>query len=232
MKPQTRFSFFEALILFLILGTIGSIAGPLLQRLGDNADLAKCRGNLYLLGAATHLYASEHEGLLPEFSIFSTAEFGTYVGDGRMYGRLLPKKSGGHGENDRDYLGTAHPLMCPSLSPAVYAGDATYKRPEKIDESNPIFRMGYVYMYHAQNSPSGKANNTINANPHAPLCMDFGWANTPPGLVGQLMKIPSHPEVMNVLHLGGHVTTFPLDEANQSTNWRSLYDALLENSSR
>jgi|SRR5690625_2333649 len=232
MKTQNRFSFVEFLILFLIVGTVGSIASPLLQRLRDDADLAKCRGNLYLLGAAAHLYASENKGVLPGTLSHSASEYGTYVADGRMYGKLLPSESGGGGEpgHRSDYLGSPHPLICPSLSPEVYASGLGYKRPEEITLANPIIRMGYVYLHHSQRFRSVKPNDTMDASPHAPLCIDFGWSNSG-GQIGETIAHPSHPDVMNVLHLEGHVTTFSLEEANQISGWSSLFDALLQNSS-
>ncbi len=226
MKKYPRFSLVEGLVLFVILGTISSLLPPLLSLGSDSAGLAKCRANLHELGAATYVYASEHDGRLPASAdpvIAPSANMdGTFVGDGRMYGALLAEEAGGFG--DHAYLSTPHPLICPSLSPTVYEMDPTYRRADEINEDNRIIRMGYVWTYRG---PDGAfrfaANDTIYRKPNEPLCFDFGWTHAP-GNLGMIIAQPSHDDIMNVLHLGGYVRSVSLEEVNaNASSWNFLY---------
>jgi hypothetical protein len=231
---SSRFSLFEGLALLLILSTVGALAFPVRQQMSEAAALAKCRSNLHELGSAVHLYASENAGRVPgNYNVDGSpsALEGTYIGDGRMYGALVTPQFGGYGE--QDYTGTVHSLICPSFPAEIFDAYPDYKRPEEISETNPIVRTGYIWIYRPYSAgPAStriRANDTIHGNPHNPLVFDLRPHNMA-GAAGPSLLPSSHAEVMNVLHLGGHVTSFPLEQTKQYTSWNTLYDALRENS--
>ncbi len=222
MLSPHRFSLTEGLILVVILGTLAAHALPLRQRAVEAANLAKCRSNLFEVGVASHLYASEHGGRLlgpipdPSPSPFPSVIEGTYIGDGRMYGALVTPAFGGYGQ--RDYLGRVHPPVCPSFPEQIYNTDPLYKRPEEITETNKMIRTGYIWMFrpYSRFTPQLRANDTIHGNPHSPLMFDFGPILSGPAALGHPIACgtderPSPWRACNDHSIGGSQAAFHLE---------------------
>lgn len=224
--PKLSLSPTELLIAGLMLGLMGAVVTPALRNSSETAALMRCRSNLYEIGQAAYLYASDHDGQIPPCVDPSTglpkAQFGSYVVN-RSFGFLLAERDGGSGP--ADYIGRPHPLFCPSSRPELFEMQG-YKRPDEIDENNPITRMGYLWIYY----PPGdrRSNASVTDDPHRVLAFDFPAPGT--AGVGSTFSVSPHPPVLNVLHVGGHVSAVSSAKAVNYTLRDAFYDWMTEES--
>ncbi|MEX2380941.1 MAG: prepilin-type N-terminal cleavage/methylation domain-containing protein [Opitutales bacterium] len=242
----------ELLAVIAIIGILAAILIPVTGRMRDSAKVAACQSNLRELGTAVYLFAGDNNdhtppNINPEVDPPELADLsGTFVGgpggDVRTLGWLLPEKYGGPPESPNEYLDTPAVLFCPSLSNKVYAASDEYKRPEEISRNNPIRRTGYAWIYRierkqdAHNYGDGyfaeNPNHKVTVeNRNVPYAFDFGWVKGY-GDQGPIISIPSHRNVINVLHLGGHITTITHDEANKHDGYDALYRFLAGDTKR
>lgn len=233
----------ELLAVIAIIGILAAILLPITARARDSAKVAACQSNLRALGTAVYLFAADHEDHTPpninpevdppRLDDLSGSFVGGPSGDVRTLGWLIPEEFGGPPKSPNRYLDTPSVLFCPSLSGKVYAASDEYKRPEEISSSNPIRRTGYAWIYRiprkedAHNYGDGyfaeNPNHKVTvANQNVPLIFDFGWTKGY-GDQGPIISFPSHRNVINVLHLGGHITTVTHAEANQYDGYDALY---------
>lgn len=233
----------ELLAVIATVGILAAIPIPVTGKARDSARVSKCQSNLRQLGAAVYLYAGDHNDFTPpnrnpeeEGSPLADLS-GTFVGgpggDVRTLGWLIPEEYGGPPGSPNRYLDTPEALFCPGLSPKVYAASPEYKRPEEISPTNPIRRTGYAWIYRiprdegAHNYGDGYSRENPNhrttvQNLNVPYAFDFGWTKGY-GDQGAIISIPSHRNLINVLHLGGHITTITIDEANKHDGYDALY---------
>lgn len=221
MTPQKRYlSPIELLIAVLVFGIAAALGLPAAKQAGETSDLLECRSNLYEIGQAIFLYASDHDGQLPSNMDFAT--WGTYAVD-RSFGLLLAEAHGGRGTGD--YIGRPHDLLCPSLDPALFELDLGFKRPDEINQDNPLERIGYIWFFY----PAGdrRSNASVVDDPHRPLAFDL---TVPLASFGRRYPRNSHPDAHNVLHLGGHVNTVTAEGVENNANIDELYEWLTEES--
>lgn len=226
-EPNSHgFTLIELLTVIAIIGILASILIPVVGRVRESAKVAVCQSNLRQLGIAVHMYAEDNEDDVPpniaSDTLQKSTEMGTYVADGRSLGRLVGEQFGGR-SGQASYIDTPELLYCPSLREEVYASaPAQYIRPELLSKDNQIFRSGYIWIYQFNNS---RANDSINREPTRPYVYDFGWRGNQ---FRSELSIPSHENIINVLHIGGHVSARPLSEANTvgGSVYTTFYDYL------
>lgn len=229
--PPTRnrggaFTLIELLTVIAIIGILAAILIPVVGAVRDKARVSVCLSNLRQLGGAVHLYALDHADRTPPQRNPNTGSYdfnvGVYTGgsgDLRTIGWLMSSEVGGR--SPYDYLDTVEVAFCPGLD-EVYAGYPAYKRPETISKSNPTDRIGYVWIYYPDvGSYSRRANDRVGEYPNRAYLFDFGWSA---GWFPAPLDLPSHSSSMNVLHVGGHVSSIKLDDANRFSSLNLLYD--------
>jgi|GEM_PF-2831889 len=214
--PSPRLSLVEILIAVTLGSLLVSILIPALKQSSADAALAKCRSNLHQVGAAISLYAAENDGMLPP-NLNSTFYANIRISEtqARGVGNLVGAPIG-YG-NNLGYLQSWSPLFCPSQQ--------SYPFPQPGERSNVIGYMG-VYIgsdaggwWHINNW----TNSTTSSNPLMPVLFDFGQAGSWPA--GSVVTRPAHPTsdpakpdartgFINVLHVGGHVSTRSLEDAD------------------
>jgi len=233
----------ELLAVIAVIGILAAILIPITARARDSAKVAACQSNLRELGKAVFLFATDHEdhtppNINPEVDPPRLDDLsGTFVGgpggDVRTLGWLIPEKYEGPPGSKNQYIDTPHVLFCPNLSGKVYRASDEYDPPDKISLKNPIRRTGYAWIYRIprtadhhnygdgffERNPNHKV--TVE-NPNVPYAFDFGWPQGS-GHQGPIISIPSHHNVMNVLHLGGQITSVRLQEANKHDGYDALY---------
>ena len=234
----------EVLAAVAVLGILSAILIPVTSSARESARVATCQTNLRELGVAVYLYAADHDDYTPPNIDPYTGEradmAGNYIGgwgdDVRTLGWLIHEDDGGPRNSPNRYVDNPEVLVCPSLSDDVYAASDQYKRPEEISRDNILMRTGYAWIYRIprdeedENFGDGYFEENHNSrvtqeNLKVPYAFDYGWKSW--GDQGPIIGIPSHRNVMNVLHLGGHITTIPVDEANARAGiWDDLYRLL------
>jgi len=225
-----RLSLAEILIAVTIGGLLLSVLVPAFKSASEDADLARCRSNLHEIGAAMHLYAADHDGRLPAVTD-NNLMFYTLVNVSTLPGGTVARGVGalvgppdGYGDN-RGYLKSWLPLFCPSQIP--YPVPEPGVRPNHIGYLGVLVRPETASTWWTNNNWT---NESIHSNPLMPVIYDFGQQGAWP--VGHIITIPSHPTVsedpnkrtglINVLHVGGHVSTRSLEEADMHTTLGAL----------
>lgn len=223
-RPYTgarAFTLIELLTVIAIISILAAILLPVISSAREQARMIACTSTLRQLGIGVHLYAADHNDTTPPFihpeqgvPVHHTASI---VAEGRVFGRLLHENLGGHTTNG--YLDDVNLLFCPSLPESLY-NDSGYLRPQEINQTNPIERMGYVWIYFPATNP--RDNSSVNLeNPNRPFAFDFGARAY---LFQEPLSRRSHTAGLNVLHVGGHVTRFPHAECDRYSNYAQLYD--------
>lgn len=233
----------ELLTVLAVIGILAAILIPVTSRARDSAKVAACQSNLRELGTAVYLFAADHDdhtppNINPELDPPELDDMaGTFVGgpggDVRTLGWLIPEEYGGPPGSPNRYIDNPSVLFCPSLSDNVYAASDEYKRPEEISRQNPIRRTGYAWIYRIprkedhHNYGDGffarNPNHKVTVeNKNVPYAFDFGWTKGY-GHQGPIISIPSHRNAINVLHLGGHITTISHAEADKHDGYDALY---------
>lgn len=249
LTAARAFTLLELLGVIAIIGILMVMMIPVLDSTRDSARLSACRSNLRQLGTGVYLYALDHEdhtppNINPKLDPPRRDDLqGTFVGgttgDIRTLGWLVPAEMGGPPKALNQYIDNVSVLFCPSLSDKVYEMDDEYKRPEKITRDNPLVRTGYVWVYRIPRAPddsnyedgyfADNANHKVtNTNSNVPYAFDFGWTKGG-GHEAPAISIPSHQTSMNILHLGGHITTISQAVAEQYEGYDAFYRYLAGN---
>ncbi|HKX61614.1 MAG TPA: type II secretion system protein, partial [Verrucomicrobiae bacterium] len=65
MNARRAFTVIELLVVIAIIGVLAALLLPAVGRTKESGRRASCANNLRQLAVAVHLYANDHEGLLP-----------------------------------------------------------------------------------------------------------------------------------------------------------------------
>lgn len=232
-RARRAFTLIELLTVIAIIGILASILIPVVGKVREQAKVSKCVVHLRDLGTGVHLYANDKGDWTPPFlrDDKPDSEWGSRVETHGHVGLLLAPEKGGPavGGGQRwtgDYLDSPDPLLCPATREELFtsgASGAVYKRPIDIDESNRIERVGYMYDYQAGGTRDN-SRTTIDY-PNRPYLFDF----PPPGTISGLspaFTFNPHDNRVNVLHVGGHVTSFTADELKEAGTRQKVFDLM------
>src|SRR5690625_5063031 len=203
---KTAFTLIELLTVIAIIGILASILIPVVGQVREQAKVAQCAVQLRDLGNAVYLYANDHDDMVPPYirdyaaNPSRESEWGEAVGptNHAVIGLLLAPENGGARVPgwSGDYLYSAHPLMCPSSREDLFE-DPQYKRPDEINEQNPIRRAGYMWIYR---TAARRDNTTVTAdNPNRPYVFDFPAPGT--STLSPVFTYNPHKNRVNVLHI-------------------------------
>ncbi len=196
------FTLIELLTVIAIIGILAAILIPVVSAVRDQARSANCRTNLRQIGIALSMYAMDNQDRTPDFSSSSTTT--VFVGN-RGMGLLMPEPMGWGRD---EYVDTTEIFFCPS-QPNV-----------QPDESgNPFWNnqrwggpaMGYIWIWRTQQQPWLNTSRIEEQTLNNVVLMDMGyqlWLDT-----YNFVQLP-HGDSLNVLRLGGHVTSVPLSVVN------------------
>ncbi len=229
-RSRTGFTLIELLTVIAIIGILAAILIPTVSAVRESARVSQCQSQIRQLGLAIYLYAEDHNDHTPS-NIENPATgrpqtvWGTLIAD-RTLGFLLHEDRGGPEGNGNSYLDTAELLYCPASRDELFANDR-YDRPVDINENNRVQGSGYLWFYYFPNSVEEevRANHKITVdNPNRPYLMDFPSPGI--GFLSDMFTVNPHENRVNVWHIGGHVSTFDMDQVNQTTSRDDLYDYL------
>ncbi|HLS27795.1 MAG TPA: type II secretion system protein [Opitutales bacterium] len=216
-RSLQAFTLIELLTVIAIIGILASILIPVVGQVREQAKVAQCAVHLRDLGNGVHLYANDHNDMVPPHIVNPAAdpnpepEWGSMVGPDvhGVIGLLLSPEKGGTNMPgwSGDYLDSPHPLICPASREDLFQ-NPEYKRADEINRNNPIVRAGYMWFYRMGRRQDN--SRTTVENPNSPYVFDFPAPGTP-GLREAFTKNP-HQNRVNVLHVGGHVTSFSTEE--------------------
>ncbi|HLS27794.1 MAG TPA: prepilin-type N-terminal cleavage/methylation domain-containing protein [Opitutales bacterium] len=214
---KQAFTLIELLTVIAIIGILAAILIPVVGQAREQAKVAQCAIHLRDLGSAVLLYANDHNDFVPPHIVdyasdpSNTSEWGVAVGPERhgVIGLLLaPEKGGARIPGwSGDYLDSPHPLICPATREELY-NDPAYKRPDEINERNPIRRSGYMWIYRTARNRDNTKVTVENLN--RPYVFDFPAPGT--STLSPVFTFNPHQNRVNVLHIGGHVTSFSIQE--------------------
>lgn len=226
------FTLIELLTVIAIIGILAAILIPVVGKVREQAKVAQCAVQLRDLGTGMHLFSNDNDDWAPPFlrNGMPESEWGSRVDIHGHLGLLLSPRMGGPippgGERwSGGYLDSAEPFMCPSTRNELYdsaASGASYKRPTEIGANNRIERIGYMYDYRV-NDPRDNSRTTSDF-PNRPFAFDFPGPGTPS--LSAAFTFNPHEKRMNVLHVGGHVTSFSLDEIRNAGSRNNMFDLM------
>ena len=206
------FTLVELLVVLAIIGALAALLFPVLGRMRDSADTAKCTSNLRQIGIAHNLYTAEHDTLPGPLYLGQSAGYSQYTDLGSLACFLAP------------YLGLTTPtaiyqcaeiFVCPAwkrmASPALRAATnpgPTYCRfwdaeaAAKIS-ADPWGRKGYNLpkKLSVMDNPA-RTLMLVDIDRELPAASGAGWfASLPPS--------PVHGHNRNALYLDGHTQSLP-----------------------
>lgn len=168
MKPTrtTGFTLIELLVVIAIIAILASLLLPALARAKNKAKDLTCINNLKQQGVAVHMYADDHQGLLPEAEVLPSAAVGTTNALPRICDLLGPYM--GYSTNAMPTLKSV--FLCPKDDANRFVTEgSSYEwnnhyggRPieNPRTSSNPI--NDALLMYDYENFHMGKTNGTKN----------------------------------------------------------------------
>lgn len=213
-SDEHAFTLIELLTVIAIIGILAAILIPVVGSVREKAKVSQCAVHLRDVGTAVQLYALDNNDFLPPHVLSNelVSEWGSKVGPSihGVVGLLLAPEKGGPTITgwSGDYLDSPYPLFCPATREELYSEDE-YKRPQDISENNGMLRVGYMWIYRAAGNPRENAKTTVD-NPNRPYVFDFPAPGT--SSLGKKFTYNPHQDRVNVLHVGGHVTSFSTEE--------------------
>lgn len=221
---RAAFTLIELLTVIAIIGILASILIPVVGRVRESARVSQCVVHLRDLGTGAHVYAGDNYDFLPPHlwgpdEDGPSSNWGSRIGPNvqGVIGLLLSPRKGGPdlGSWSGDYLDTPGPLYCPATRDELFS-DPIYIRPEDVSETNRIQRAGYMWITRVPGDIGGRQENhkTTVDNPNAPYVFDFPEAGIS-SLTSPIFTTNPHESRVNVLHVGGHVTSFSMAELHE-----------------
>jgi len=213
-QETPAFTLIELLTVIAIIGILAAILIPVVGAARERAKVAVCQSNLRQVGVAVQMYAIDNNEYVPGVARDPlTGTIGPNVGPNRLAGRLVPRP---YGWAEEAYLDDADVLYCPSLA---HHPDFQQDGQGHFTRGN---RIGYAWIYLPRPGRPELDNTQIREdNPNHALVvdidaragyLDLGWS--------------THPPVINILRLGGHVTTVNRDEVLPIDNWVEFTETL------
>ncbi len=130
---SAAFTLIELLTVIAIIGILAAILIPVVGEVREQAKVAQCKVHLRDIGTAVHLYATDHDDMIPPHipagGSAPSSEWGSRVDIHGVLGFLLaPEKGGvlipGAEHWSGAYLDDAAPLMCPATREELYSSSA------------------------------------------------------------------------------------------------------------
>lgn len=179
---RSGFSLLEVMVVVATLSLLISLLLPSLNDVKESARRTKCASNQHQLGIASHIFATDHNNVLPPLvQEGDSTETITYKWFKFMYGRLV----------EQNYCTTFEVFYCPSANTHTYDGP---HGPLIVPE--PMFiRSSYFQRGTAQN-PLGVDQRFLVGEPSLAIIADYELPAD---------EVFNHRKGVNALFTDGHV---------------------------